>query len=239
MQDMQILSKLQQNCWIRETTDKCIELLCDVPRKGAPIMFHLILILLCPLILVQKGWSLNITILHTNDVHARFVPYDHRMRLCSSRTDPTKCYGGAARRATAIKNIRSSYKNVILLDGGDQFQRSYATANLVEKGGRIRRTKQNAGLKEYKVPRTTKCQGLHYEPQNPWTKLDASPTPLLKRIREKSNKDKKHRWTEQAVLKVAHQFPKRKVDEITKDNGVGRLQYVRNQKENCVQDALD
>ena len=33
-----------------------------------------------------------------------------------------KCYGGIARLATAIKDVRSQDKNVILLNAGDIFQ---------------------------------------------------------------------------------------------------------------------
>ncbi|XP_044145289.1 5'-nucleotidase [Bufo gargarizans] len=63
--------------------------------------------------------SFEITILHTNDVHARIEQTNRDSGKCG---DPTNCYGGVARRLTKIKEIRASHKNVLLLDGGDQFQ---------------------------------------------------------------------------------------------------------------------
>ena len=59
---------------------------------------------------------LNITILHTNDVHSRIEPFpaDGGGRNAGK--------GGAARRATLIKDIREDVDNVLLLDAGDIFQ---------------------------------------------------------------------------------------------------------------------
>ncbi|XP_073482993.1 5'-nucleotidase [Aquarana catesbeiana] len=61
----------------------------------------------------------QITILHTNDVHARVEQTSRDSGKCG---DPKDCYGGVARRLTKIKEIRGSKENVLLLDGGDQFQ---------------------------------------------------------------------------------------------------------------------
>ncbi|KAM3932169.1 5'-nucleotidase [Leptodactylus fuscus] len=63
--------------------------------------------------------SFQITILHTNDVHARVEQTNRDSGKCGN---PGDCYGGVARRLTKIKEIRASHKNVLLLDGGDQFQ---------------------------------------------------------------------------------------------------------------------
>ena len=52
--------------------------------------------------------ELNLTILHTNDVHSRLAA--------------TPPLGGAARLAGAIAAIRAEGGHVVLLDAGDQFQ---------------------------------------------------------------------------------------------------------------------
>jgi len=56
---------------------------------------------------------LEVTILHTNDVHAHyesFEPWGESLQ------------GGVARLATVIESIRDETDNVLLLDAGDQFQ---------------------------------------------------------------------------------------------------------------------
>ena len=57
----------------------------------------------------------HLVILHTNDVHSRVEPFP----MDGGRNAGM---GGAARRATLIKEIRSKYDNVLLLDCGDIFQ---------------------------------------------------------------------------------------------------------------------
>ena len=59
----------------------------------------------------------QITILHTNDVHSHIDPFPE--------SDPKYGgLGGVARRAAVINNIRSKVKNVLLFDAGDMFQGS-------------------------------------------------------------------------------------------------------------------
>jgi 5'-nucleotidase / UDP-sugar diphosphatase len=71
----------------------------------------------------QADYSL--TILHTNDFHARFEPISAFDSTCSAE-DATagKCFGGTARLVTAIADARARSNNAILVDGGDQFQGS-------------------------------------------------------------------------------------------------------------------
>lgn len=65
----------------------------------------------------------NLTVLHTNDVHARFEEANKYGGSCSSSDAQSgKCFGGVARRATMINKIKSERSNVLLLDAGDQFQ---------------------------------------------------------------------------------------------------------------------
>lgn len=65
----------------------------------------------------------NLTILHTNDFHARFEPISKYDSGCSSEDNAEgKCFGGSARLVTAIEAARARSDNSILVDGGDQFQ---------------------------------------------------------------------------------------------------------------------
>lgn len=67
--------------------------------------------------------AFEITILHTNDFHARFRPISKYDNNCSPENNAEgKCFGGSARLISAIEDARSRHKNTILLDGGDQFQ---------------------------------------------------------------------------------------------------------------------
>ena len=67
----------------------------------------------------------DLTILHTNDFHARFEPISKYDSACSAEKNAEgKCFGGSARLYTAINESRSRSANSILVDGGDQFQGS-------------------------------------------------------------------------------------------------------------------
>lgn len=55
----------------------------------------------------------RLTIMHTNDVHGAYGPYDGK---ADATTD-----GGAARQMTVINQIRAEGGNTILVDGGDRF----------------------------------------------------------------------------------------------------------------------
>lgn len=61
----------------------------------------------------------DLTILHTDDFHARVDEYDVGGGAC---TNPVKCIGGSSRLKTLIDGVRATTDNVVLLDGGDQFQ---------------------------------------------------------------------------------------------------------------------
>lgn len=67
--------------------------------------------------------AFNVTILHTNDVHCRFLSFNAQTRNCEAKDfEKRRCWGGAARRQTLIKNLRQKFNNVLLLDAGDQYQ---------------------------------------------------------------------------------------------------------------------
>ncbi|MBX2880151.1 MAG: 5'-nucleotidase/apyrase family protein [Granulosicoccus sp.] len=65
----------------------------------------------------------TLTILHTNDYHARFEPISKYDSGCSAEDNAEgKCFGGSGRLVTAIAQARARTNNSILVDGGDQFQ---------------------------------------------------------------------------------------------------------------------
>ncbi|MBN2907108.1 MAG: 5'-nucleotidase C-terminal domain-containing protein [Rhodobacteraceae bacterium] len=69
----------------------------------------------------QADYSL--TILHTNDFHARFEPISKYDSGCSAEDNTEgKCFGGSARLFSALEAAKARSNNSILLDGGDQFQ---------------------------------------------------------------------------------------------------------------------
>ena len=82
--------------------------------------------LLCLLtLLLQSEFvlsELQLVILHTGDVHGRVEQFDGEYEACSQeQAAADECYGGVARRATVIKQLRQENENVLLLDTGDQF----------------------------------------------------------------------------------------------------------------------
>ncbi|QOL79512.1 bifunctional metallophosphatase/5'-nucleotidase [Pseudooceanicola spongiae] len=65
----------------------------------------------------------DLTILHTNDFHARFEPVSKYDSSCGPEDNAEgKCFGGSARLVTQIAQERKDSGNSILVDGGDQFQ---------------------------------------------------------------------------------------------------------------------
>ncbi len=64
---------------------------------------------------ISRHDIIKLTILHTNDVHSRVEPFPNDGSRNSGR-------GGAARRASLIRSIRSKEDNVLLFDSGDIIQ---------------------------------------------------------------------------------------------------------------------
>jgi len=67
-----------------------------------------------PLSAFAEDEIVQLTILHTNDVHSRIDPFP----MDGSRNQGL---GGVARRAALVSQIRKEQKNVLLLDAGDVF----------------------------------------------------------------------------------------------------------------------
>ena len=64
----------------------------------------------------------ELTILHINDLHARFEQTSQSTKECTVElANRSACVGGEARRTSVIKDIRSTYPNTLLLDAGDRF----------------------------------------------------------------------------------------------------------------------
>ncbi|XP_071831912.1 5'-nucleotidase-like isoform X2 [Apostichopus japonicus] len=65
----------------------------------------------------------DLTIMHTNHIHAHFEEFDSNGLTCSEdESTYNECFGGIARRLTKVNEIRAEQTNPILLDGGDHFQ---------------------------------------------------------------------------------------------------------------------
>ena len=66
----------------------------------------------------------TMTLLHTNDFHDRLEPISQYDGPCAAEDNAAgECFGGTARLVTAIKDARArAGENVLLVDGGDQFQ---------------------------------------------------------------------------------------------------------------------
>ena len=89
-------------------------------KMATPLSVVLLVIL--SLATAVKG-RYNLTLLHTNDVHARFLQTDKYSAKCSpAMAAEGKCFGGIARRVTKVRQIRASDPNVLLVDAGDQYQ---------------------------------------------------------------------------------------------------------------------
>ena len=74
-------------------------------------------------IATAQGNSYQLTILHTNDVHGRVDQFSRTGGPCTqAERNEGLCFGGVARRATKINEIRAEGGNVVLVDAGDQFQ---------------------------------------------------------------------------------------------------------------------
>ncbi len=82
-------------------------------RKISFISVLLVIVVAFSSVAYAQNDTFNLTIMHTNDVHGAYGPYDAKG---DATTD-----GGAARQMTVINQIRAEGGNSILLDGGDRF----------------------------------------------------------------------------------------------------------------------
>jgi 5'-nucleotidase / UDP-sugar diphosphatase len=78
-----------------------------------------------PMVFQEAGVveTFSLTILHTNDFHARVDEYNRNGARCTEAdADAGLCIAGAPRLATVVADIRAKTGNLLLLDAGDQFQ---------------------------------------------------------------------------------------------------------------------
>ena len=67
--------------------------------------------------------GLDLTVIHTNDLHSRFDEITVRGSTCRDKDRAAgKCYGGVARIKGISDEIRDREDNVIMLNAGDFFQ---------------------------------------------------------------------------------------------------------------------
>ncbi len=65
----------------------------------------------------------SFTLLHSNDVHAHIEGFDSYYGECDEdESAGGNCFGGVARHATYIANVRAEEDHVLLVDAGDRFQ---------------------------------------------------------------------------------------------------------------------
>ena len=83
-------------------------------------MMHIKLSLLLHTLVVIVYGDFELTLLHTNDCHARIEEFSEHVSACRINNSDN-CFGGVARRFTAIQAIRQRNRNVLLLDAGDQY----------------------------------------------------------------------------------------------------------------------
>ena len=73
-------------------------------------------------LITQEVKTYDLTIIHTNDVHARIQQFNKYGTPCSAEdAQDGKCFGGVARRKTKVMDLRQSHNNTLFLDAGDQF----------------------------------------------------------------------------------------------------------------------
>lgn len=86
------------------------------------VAIAVLLLSLAPGAGAQDG-DFTLTIVHTNDTHARIEQFNANGGTCSADESAAgKCFGGVARRVTAVGQIRREGGAMILVDAGDQFQ---------------------------------------------------------------------------------------------------------------------
>uniref|UniRef100_A0A1S4M6U0 5'-nucleotidase n=1 Tax=Ixodes scapularis TaxID=6945 RepID=A0A1S4M6U0_IXOSC len=95
-------------------------------RRSAEIMnsFCIVILVLiwCSARCRSEG-GFNITVLHTNDIHSRFLEANKRGGKCTDKDRYRDgCYGGVARLVTKVKELKNKNKHSFFFNGGDFFQ---------------------------------------------------------------------------------------------------------------------
>lgn len=88
------------------------------------LVYKLGVLIACAIATFAHDEDLHLTIIHTADVSSRFEQFVSSGANCTeSQAQMGLCFGGVARRRTAIEKVRNERDdiNVLLLDAGDQF----------------------------------------------------------------------------------------------------------------------
>ncbi|XP_018496974.1 protein 5NUC [Galendromus occidentalis] len=79
--------------------------------------------LMAALVAVSSGEDFKLTILHTNDVHARIDEFDAAGSRCTPEASlKGSCYGGIARQKYMVDSIKAENPNTLFLNAGDYYQ---------------------------------------------------------------------------------------------------------------------
>ncbi|MCQ2734778.1 MAG: bifunctional metallophosphatase/5'-nucleotidase [Alphaproteobacteria bacterium] len=81
-------------------------------------MKKILILLLCLCIFGCKKNDLQLTGIHTNDLHSHIFPLNNHT---DCNTDDTSCLGGFARLITFMKDEKKQNPNAVFLDAGDRF----------------------------------------------------------------------------------------------------------------------
>ncbi|XP_028995453.1 snake venom 5'-nucleotidase-like [Betta splendens] len=84
-------------------------------RALSPSPLHVVVLAIA----AAAASTLELTLLHTNDHHARIEETSADAGKCP---EGGRCFAGVARRFARVSEIRMREKNVLFLDAGDQFQ---------------------------------------------------------------------------------------------------------------------
>ncbi|XP_075747625.1 snake venom 5'-nucleotidase isoform X2 [Rhipicephalus microplus] len=68
----------------------------------------------------KENANLQLTILHTNDIHSHIVPSSKHGGLCT--TNKSECYGGVARITHKVKELKKNHTNTMFMNAGDFYQ---------------------------------------------------------------------------------------------------------------------
>ncbi|RWS21382.1 hypothetical protein B4U80_09764, partial [Leptotrombidium deliense] len=82
--------------------------------------FNLFVFIFVHLACLSFVYSLNLTIIHNNDIHARFVPSNVYGEDCENENDES-CYGGIAKTVYKTNELRKQIPNLLYLNAGDSF----------------------------------------------------------------------------------------------------------------------
>lgn len=80
-------------------------------------------IFLILIISISSVFCINLMVLHTNDMHARFEETSELSGTCKAKNRGKSCLGGFARVAHEVKRIRNAGngKQVLFLNAGDTY----------------------------------------------------------------------------------------------------------------------